>query len=179
MSSTEKALPVNPGVIILDTTCFLQGVSFSRKDIRVAAPEDVVNEVRSRIPKLRLEQMLSSGTVQICGATKEAVNAARQAAEKTGDLPNLSKPDIAVIALAMEQKKVNILPIVYTGDYAVQNVLKSQGIAFRSVANDGIKAMIKWVYKCDACKATFKAPPEGNVCPECGTENHIVRQKKY
>jgi UPF0271 protein len=164
-------------VIILDTRCFLQGVSFSRADIRVAAPEDVVNEVRSRIPKLRLEQMLSSGTVQICGATKEAMTAARQAAEKTGDLPNLSKPDISVIALAMEQKKVNIIPIVYTGDYAVQNVLKSQGIAFRSVANDGIKVQIKWIYKCDACKASFKAPPEGNVCPECGTDGLIRKLK--
>lgn len=164
-------------VIILDTTCFLQGISFSRADIRVAAPEDVVNEVRSRIPKLRLEQMLSSGTVQICGATKDAIASARQAAGSTGDLPNLSKPDISVIALAMEQKKVGIVPIVYTGDYAVQNVLKSQGIAFRSVANDGIKVQIKWIYKCDACKATFKAPPEGNVCSECGTDGLIKKIK--
>nr|MDO8083228.1 NOB1 family endonuclease [Candidatus Sigynarchaeum springense] len=164
-------------VIILDTTCFLQGVSLSRKDIRVAAPEDVVNEVRSRIPKLRLEQMLSSGTVQICGATKDAVIAARQAAGKTGDLPNLSQPDISVIALAMEQKKVGIEPIVYTGDYAVQNVLKSQGIAFKSISNDGIKAIIKWIYKCDACKASFKAPPDGDVCPECGTDGMIKKIK--
>ncbi|MBN2154106.1 MAG: hypothetical protein JW839_21805 [Candidatus Lokiarchaeota archaeon] len=164
-------------VIILDTACFLQGISFSRKDIRVAAPEDVVNEVRSRVPKLRLEQMLSSGTVQICGATKDAIAAARQAAEKTGDLPNLSRPDISVIALAMEQKKVGIEPIVYTGDYAVQNVLKSQGISFKSVANDGIKTVIKWIYKCEACKATFKAQPEGNVCSECGTDGFIKKIK--
>ncbi|MEX2684612.1 MAG: NOB1 family endonuclease [Candidatus Sigynarchaeota archaeon] len=166
-----------PQVIILDTATILQGVSFSRKDIRVTAPEEVLNEVRSRIPKLRLEQLLSSGTVQICGATKEAIAAARQAAEKTGDLPNLSKPDISVIALAMEQKKVNITPIVYTGDYAVQNVLRSQGIAFRSVANEGIKAVIKWVYRCDACKVSFKAPPDGDVCPECGTDGMIKKVK--
>ncbi len=121
--------------------------------------------------------MLSSGTVQICGATKDAIASARQAAGSTGDLPNLSKPDISVIALAMEQKKVGIVPIVYTGDYAVQNVLKSQGIAFRSVANDGIKVQIKWIYKCDACKATFKAPPEGNVCSECGTDGLIKKIK--
>jgi rRNA maturation endonuclease Nob1 len=164
-------------VIIIDTACILQGVSLSRKDIRVAAPEDVINEVRSRVPKMRLEQMLNSGTVQICGATKDGITAARQAAGKTGDLPNLSQADISVIALAMEQKKVGIEPIVYTGDYAVQNVLKSQGLAFRSVANEGIKAVIKWIYKCDVCKTIFKSPPEGDVCPECGTDSMIKKIK--
>nr|MDO8108973.1 NOB1 family endonuclease [Candidatus Sigynarchaeota archaeon] len=165
-------------VIIIDTVCFLQGVSLSRKDIDVAAPEEVINEVRSRVPKLRLEQMLSSGTVQIRGATKDMINAARQAAEKMGDLPNLSKPDIAVIALAMEQKHVGIEPIVYTGDYAVQNVLKSLGIQFKSINNDGIKTIIHWVYKCDACKVTFKnAPQPAGFCPECGTDGMIRKIK--
>jgi UPF0271 protein len=164
-------------VIILDTACFLSGVSFSRKDIRVTTPEEVVKEVRSRVPKLKLEHMLSSGTVQICGATKEAIAEARQVAGKTGDLPNLSQPDISVIALAMESRNVGQSPIVYTGDYAIQNVLKSQGIAFKSIISEGIKVVIKWVYKCDACKASFKALPEGNVCSECGTDGMIRKIK--
>lgn len=163
-------------VIIIDTACFLQGVSFSRKDIAVATPEEVVNEVRSRIPKLRLEQMLGSGNLQIRGATKDAIKAAKQVAQQTGDLPNLSVPDIAVIALAMEQKRVGIEPIVYSSDYSVQNVLKSQGIQFKSVNNDGIKTVIHWIYKCDACKATFKEMPEG-MCPECGTDGMIRKIK--
>jgi rRNA maturation endonuclease Nob1 len=163
-------------VIIIDTACFLQGVSFSRKDIAVCTPEEVVTEVRSRISRLRLEEMRSAG-LQIRGATKDAIKTAKQVAQQTGDLPNLSVPDIAVIALAMEQKRVGIEPIVYTGDYAVQNVLKSQGIQFKSINNDGIKTVIHWIYKCDACKATFKEKPEGDVCMECGTDGMIRKIK--
>lgn len=167
---------MNFQLIIIDTACFLQGVSFSRKDIAVATPEEVVNEVRSRIPRLRLEEMRSAG-LQIRGATKDGIKYAKQVAQQTGDLPNLSVPDIAVIALAMEQKHVGIEPIVYTGDYSVQNVLKSQGIQFKSINNDGIKTVIHWIYKCDACKATFKEMPEGNVCLECGTDGMIRKIK--
>jgi UPF0271 protein len=162
-------------LIILDTAVFLQGASFSRKDIDVAVPEEVITEVKSRVPKLRLEQLIAQGSLQIRGATKTGIEEAKQFAEETGDLQNLSSADIGVIALACEQKKLGIEPIVYTGDYSIQNVLKSQGVKFKSIANDGIKQTIKWVFKCEACESKFKKQPEGNTCPDCGTVGMIKR----
>ena len=162
-------------LIILDTAVFLQGASFSRKDLDVAVPEEVMQEVKSRVPKLRLEQLIAQGSLQIRGATKSGIQDAKKFAETTGDLPNLSNADIGVIALACEQKKLGIEPIVYTGDYAIQNVLKSQGIRFKSIANDGIKQVIKWVFKCEACDAKFKKQPEDNTCPDCGTPGMIKK----
>lgn len=164
-------------VFIIDTSFFLRGVTFSIKSVDVAVPEEVAEEVRSRIPKLQMEKLLASGAMKIRGASNKAIALARQEAEKTGDLPNLSDADIGVIALAMElaaQRSAGIEPIVYTGDYAIQNVLKHKGIKFMTVGNDGISQVIKWVFKCEACDALFKKQPP-RECPECGTEGMFKR----
>ncbi len=157
-------------VVIIDTGFFLRGASFTRKDVIAAVPVHVVGEVKSRVPKLQLEKLLGAGA-QIRRA--RSLDAAKNAAESTGDLPNLSEADLGVIALAMELKAVQPVT-VYTGDYGIQNVLKSLGIHFKSMDGE-IQRIIKWVYKCEACEATFKKPPESNECPECGTEGMIKK----
>nr|MDO8118408.1 NOB1 family endonuclease [Candidatus Sigynarchaeota archaeon] len=159
-----------PPVTILDTSFFLRGASFTRKDVIAAVPEQVVSEVKSRVPKLQLEKLLGAGAQIRCA---RSLDSAKRAAENTGDLPNLSEADLGVIALAMELKEVQSV-IVYTGDFGIQNVLKSLGIKFKSVEGE-IQRIIKWMYKCEACEATFKKPPESGECPECGTEGMIKK----
>ena len=164
-------------VIIIDTAVILHGVSFSRKDVIAAVSEEVIEEVRSTVPKLRLDQFLSNDLVQIRASTADSLKKAKNAATKTGDLPNLSKADLSVIALAIEHDMLGMNTVVYTGDYAVQNVMKSLGINFKSVLNDGIKKVIKWKYKCIACGEIFNKSPIGELCPECGTESMIRKIK--
>ncbi|MHA1791502.1 MAG: NOB1 family endonuclease [Promethearchaeota archaeon] len=163
-------------VIIVDTTIFLySNISVSRKDVEVWITQEVLDELRSKIPRLRMEQYLKNEQVQIRGYSPEHYARAVTAAEETGDMPNLSRTDISVLALALGALEMGISPIVYSDDYSIQNVLKKLGIKFKSMTNDGIKKFIKWIYKCQACGATFKKPPSHDECPECGTPQMIKK----
>ncbi|MHA1681751.1 MAG: NOB1 family endonuclease [Promethearchaeota archaeon] len=164
--------------VILDTTILLYGdVTTTHSDFEVWIPELVLDEVRSKMSRMRVEQLTKKESVKIKYVTKEEIDEAMALAEKTGDLPNLSKADLSVIGLAWQAKGMGVEVTIYSDDYSVQNVLKQSGFKIRSFTNDGITRVVKWVYKCQACGSTFKKPPE-NECPDCGTPGMIKKVKK-
>lgn len=164
-------------VLLIDTTLFLHGNAYftNRNDVEVWIPQEVVDEVKSKISRLRLEQLLNADQTQIRSARAEAMKKAEDAARETGDLSDLSHADIGVIALANEAIRIGLDPLVYTDDYSIQNVLKKQKIKFKSTTNVGIQKLIKWVYICQACGAKFQKPVE--ECKECGTVGLIKKKR--
>ncbi|MFX0102656.1 MAG: NOB1 family endonuclease [Candidatus Hodarchaeota archaeon] len=166
-------------VLLIDTTLFLHGNAHvtNRNDVEVWIPQEVIDEVKSKISRLRMEQVLNADQVQIRSALPEAMKKAEDDARTTGDLGNLSRADIGLIALANEAIRIGFDPIVYTDDYSIQNVLKYQKIKFKSTTNDGIQKLIKWIYVCQACGAKFQKPQQNDECKECGTAGLISKKR--
>ena len=94
--------------------------------------------------------------------SSQAIEAARQAAEETGDVTVLSPADLEVLALALEHEAV-----LATDDYALQNVALHLGLKIEPVGQPAIKRKLRRVRRCRACGRVL----EGNVCPDCGTQS--------
>ncbi|MHA1371745.1 MAG: NOB1 family endonuclease, partial [Promethearchaeota archaeon] len=160
-------------------TILLQGNAYfpERTDLEVWITQEVIDEIKSRIPRMRLEQALNSNHVHVRIPSQKSLKRARTAATKSGDLQNLSDADLSVIALALDGRDMGMNLLVYTDDYSIQNTLKILNVKFRSSTTQGISRVIRWMYVCQACKATFKVLPPRNECPECGTDGMIKKVK--
>ena len=90
------------------------------------------------------------------------VNAANNAAKKSGDFSNLSDEDMSTIALSLQLKAELV-----TDDFAVSNVAKNLNIKVIPVMTTGIKHVITWKYYCPGCKVNFSNVTE---CPRCGNK---------
>ncbi len=101
--------------------------------------------------------------------TPSAVEMAKGASQKTGDLAGLSKVDIDVLALALSSG----CPLV-TDDYRMQNVCESLNHPWRGVIQSGVKEVRNHVLICTACGAVHSR--EG-ICPDCGSALKLKREK--
>ena len=90
------------------------------------------------------------------------VNAANNAAKKSGDFSNLSDEDMSTIALSLQLKAELV-----TDDFAVSNVAKNLNIKVIPVMTTGIKNVVTWIYYCPGCKVNFSKVTE---CPRCGNK---------
>jgi len=107
--------------------------------------------------------------LKIVTPPKKCVALVKEFASLTGDLPNLSKVDIDVLALTYHLKA-----ILLTDDYSMQNVAKEMGIEYKGVLQEGIKEKFHWKYRCKSCGRYFDEYVE--VCPICGGEIKRVRK---
>lgn len=169
-------------IIIVDATIFLHGgfylQALNMKDTETWISPEVAEEIRSVLPRFALDNAIRENWVKLKAASPRALELAKSAAGKTGDLPQLSDQDLTVIALALDAREIeDDSSLVYTDDYSIQNVLKSAGIKFKATTNQGITKVIKWVYTCMACKARFKKPLDDADCPECGTPGLVKKTR--
>ncbi|HVL46972.1 MAG TPA: NOB1 family endonuclease [Candidatus Thermoplasmatota archaeon] len=155
--------------LVLDTSALLSG-----RPVRLAGatyvPPEVLDEMRRPGASARnLEYLLAAG-LAVRAATPGALAAARAAAERTGDLPRLSRADLAVLALA-----VDLGARIATDDYRVQNVAVALGIAHEGRAERGITEAWTWVYRCNGCRRVHATDP--GACPVCGAATRAVRAR--
>ena len=149
------------GFRILDATAFYAGVPFSSQDSYYVTPL-VYDEIK-HIKKNHnaLEILLDSKRLIIQEPKEEFLRKVRNAAEKTGDLNNLSQEDISCIALSLE------LDIeLISDDFAVSNVAQQIGIIIKPIMTKGIKTVGKWIHYCPPCGVSSKKP----TCPNCGNK---------
>ena len=99
--------------------------------------------------------------VRVVKPAGEFVRKVEEKAEETGDLDVLSRADIEIIALALQEKGVLV-----TNDFAVQNVAEALGIKVEKLGK-GIRKRIRWEWYCPACGRRYKRK---GICEVCGTE---------
>lgn len=141
-------------MLVLDSSALMQPIDF---EDACTVPE-VLDEVRNKPSKLRIESAISAGKLRVLEPSPESSSFISEACKKTGD--SLSVTDIKLIALAKD-----LDAILITDDYGMQNVCKLLGIRFRSLSTRGIKKTILWKNFCPNCK---KSVP-GSECPACGS----------
>ena len=155
--------------LILDTSAILsRRVSLMQGN--VATTTSVLDEIR--LGKIARYTGFSSDMMDILAPGKESLAAAREAAEATGDLHELSRTDLDVIALCLD-----LNGILVTDDYAMQNVASRLGLEFMGADLKPIDRDIKWQYRCTGCGKIFQQHVE--ICPVCGHQTkRAVRSYK-
>jgi len=153
--------------LVLDSSVFIQGV-----EVEGYTTPSVVEEIKDRESKLFLESLISAGKVRVIEPSKEAIEKIIQAARETGELEELSKADIEVLALAYELKAT-----IFTDDYNVQNIASLLGLKFRTLKK-GITRVMKWRYVCIGCGRKFSTLPPGGICPDCGSRVKLIPRRR-
>ena len=136
-----------------------------REEILKIAPErEVVINTSNLIWKMPDEESLAR-------ASKFAID--------TGDMAGLSKVDLELLALSIQENKKLI-----TDDYRLQNLAEKAGINWSSISTKGISKLWEWELKCLACKKEYPTPEEPNKkksdwgeCINCGSSLKLKRKK--
>lgn len=145
---------------VLDASAFYAGVPFGSAESYCTTPE-VYDEI-CHIKKSQdvISTLVSLGRLVVRPADDTYVQQVRLAAQRAGDMPQLSKSDVSVLALALQMKNG-----IITDDYAVSNTAKHLNLEVFSVMTRGIRTVGVWQYRCPACG--IRQPP-AHACNRCG-----------
>ena len=146
---------------ILDASAFYAGVPFRSSDVwyTTTLVFDEIKHIKKNHDALGT--LLETNRLKIREPDVESTKTAILAAKNTGDFPQLSKQDISIIALCIENKGD-----IITDDFAISNVAKNLGLKITPIMTRGIKDVGKWVHYCPGCRTNHTS---GTECPACGT----------
>lgn len=147
---------------VLDASAFYAGIPFasSEKSYTTSVVFDEIKHIKKNYDAINV--LIDTNRLEIKDPEIKYVDAVLLKAKQTGDLQNLSKGDLSVIALCLQMKAELI-----TDDFAVSNTAKQVGINVIPVMTKGITHVIDWVYFCPGCEKTFS---KISHCPLCGNK---------
>ena len=147
---------------VLDATAFYAGIPFTSNDsfMTTSAVYDEVEHIKKKHGAL--EMLQQTNRLQIREPSDEFITLVKNASVKTGDSTTISKQDITIIALALENK-IELI----TDDFAVTNVARQLKIQTLSLMTQGISTVGKWIIYCSMCGKEFSKEKE---CPICGSK---------
>jgi UPF0271 protein len=147
---------------ILDATSFYAGVPFSSQEQSFTTP--LVFEEIKHIKKNHdaVQALIDLDRLRIIEPEKKFTDLILEKASQTGDLPDLSKGDVSVLALC-----VQLNGELVTDDYTVSNVAKHLDLKVIPIMTKGISKVLESVYFCPACGKVLKKMSD---CPICGNK---------
>lgn len=155
-------------IYIADTGVFINRKGRDRQLVTVPA---VIDETKAKYTSMEMLIALETGA-KVEQPDPVFRKKIVDRAEGTGDLEELSRTDIDVLAKALEYGKNAVL---MTDDYAVQNVASMIGIKVEPISQSRIKDKIIWGKKCTGCMKRFD---NGEECPICGSPLKKIRKRK-
>ena len=147
---------------VLDATAFYAGMPFVSNDpfMTTSAVYEEIQHIKKK--QGVLEMLQQTNRLQIRDPSEEFISVVRDTADKTGDSVTISKQDVTIIELALE----NNIELI-TDDFAVTNVAKQLKIQTSSLMTQGISTVGKWISYCSMCGKEFSKEKE---CPICGNK---------
>ena len=123
---------------ILDATAFYAGIPFVSNDsfMTTSIVYEEIQHIKAK--QGALEMLQQTSRLQIRDPSEENITIVTNASIKTGDNSTISKQDVSIIALALE----NNLELI-TDDFAVTNVAKQLKIKTSSLMTEGIRTVGK------------------------------------
>lgn len=145
---------------ILDASAFYAGIPFGSLEEHHTTPEvfDEVQHIKKNHDAL--ETLIQTKRLMVRNPEDEYVKIIKNKAGESGDIQELSKEDISILALCLELQGELV-----SDDFAVSNVASNLGIKVSSVMTNGIKDVGRWMYYCAGCGVEFAKITE---CPQCG-----------
>jgi len=146
----------------LDATAFYAGIPFASNDsfMTTSMVYEEIQHIKTK--QGALEMLQQTNRLQIRDPSQENIIIVTDASIKTGDNLTISKQDISIVALALE----NNIELI-TDDFAVTNVAKQLKIKTSSLMTKGISIIGKWISYCSMCGKEFSKQKE---CPICGSK---------
>jgi UPF0271 protein len=92
-----------------------------------------------------------------------SVERVERAARETGDLAELSRTDVRLVAAAYELDATLV-----TDDYAMQNVAERLEVGVDVIAREGIEEQRDWQFQCQGCGRVFDE--NRDRCTVCGSD---------
>tara|TARA_E500000331_G_scaffold25828_1_gene22063 strand:- start:205 stop:690 length:486 start_codon:yes stop_codon:yes gene_type:complete len=147
---------------ILDATAFYAGIPFVSNDsfMTTSIVYEEIKHIKAK--QGALEMLQQTNRLQIRDPSEKNMAIVKDASIKTGDNSTISKQDMSIIALALE----NDCELI-TDDFAVTNVAKQLKIQTSPLMTQGIKTVGKWISYCSICGKEFSKEKE---CPICGNK---------
>lgn len=147
---------------ILDATSFYAGVPFSSQEQGFTTP--LVFEEIKHIKKSHdaVQTLIDLGRLKIIEPEEKFTSIVLEKSKQTGDLSELSKEDISVLALC-----VQLDGELVTDDYTVSNVARHLNFRVIPIMTKGIFKALDSVYSCPACNKNFEKMSD---CPICGSK---------
>ncbi len=162
---------LNKLVIVMDTSALLAKYHLQIPSYlgEIIVPSRVVEEVRDEENKSALTLGLEINRVKVVSPPVEVVSKVVRVAKNIGEHSTLSKTDIEVAATAYMYKQSGCRVVVFTDDYALQNLLAYLEIPFKPLRTTGIKQLLKYRVYCPVCGyVSFDLYEE--TCPICGSK---------
>ena len=146
---------------ILDASAFYAGVPFrsSNNFYTTTLVYDEIKHIKKNHDAIGT--LLDTNRLKIREPDNESTIKAESAAKKTGDLPQLSKQDMSVLALSIELNGE-----IISDDFSISNVAKNLGLKISPIMTLGIRDVGKWIHYCPGCKSRYDI---GKKCLVCGT----------
>jgi len=129
----------------------------------------VVDEVRDRSAKIRIQTAIELGVLKVVQPTEGSRKKVINQSTLLGDIGKVSTTDIDVLALTLDLIASGRRCSLVTDDYAVQNIAHQMGIPFKPLATRGIRYQFLWRLYCPACGRSYPSSFRDNVCSVCGT----------
>ena len=144
---------------VLDATAFYAGIPFVSNDLfmTTSAVYEEIQHIKTK--QGALEMLQQTNRLQIRDPTEKSIISVTDASIKTGDNSTISKQDISIVALALE----NNIELI-TDDFAVTNVAKQLKIKTSSLMTKGISIVGKWISYCSMCGKEFSKQKECSIC---------------
>ena len=154
--------------LVLDTTAFLAALPLMIYTARLVAPPRVIEEVRDRESRERLEVATLVERVEVVEPRERYRWRVKRVAVKLGLHTSLSDTDIDVAALALQLREEGGGEVtVVTDDYALQNLLAKLGVEYMPLRTRGIREAREYILVCPVCGYVSKRYGE-RICPRCG-----------
>ena len=143
---------------VLDSSAFINEYHTDKP----MATVPIVREELEDESAYRFDAMEGSG-MYLHIPDEETVESIERAAGETGDLAELSRTDIRLVAAAFE-----LDGRLVTDDYAMQNVAEKLEVSVEVIAREGITEQRAWTFQCQGCGREFG--DHHDRCPVCGSE---------
>lgn len=162
-------------LIVFDTGAFLAKyhLQIDPRRAEIFTVPHVIEEVHDKESYFALEIGLSIKRVIVLEPDRKSVNNVIEKAREIGEYVSLSKTDIEIAALALKLSRWGRV-IVFTDDYALQNLLLHIGIPFKPLRTMGITLKRRYVIICKNCGYTSVKQDE-KTCPICGAK--LIKKK--
>jgi UPF0271 protein len=142
---------------VLDSSAFIDEY---HTDAKIASIPLVREELEDE-SAYRFDALEGSG-MHLHIPDSETVERIERAARETGDLAELSRTDIRLIAATFELDGTLV-----TDDYAMQNVAEKLEVDVDVIAQEGIDEQREWRFQCQGCGREFDE--NHDRCPICGS----------
>ena len=143
---------------VLDSSAFINEYHTTEQTATIP----LVREELEDESAYRYDAMEGSG-MHVHIPTDETIDTVKRAARELGDLEELSRTDVRLIATTFELDGTLV-----TDDYAMQNVAEKLNVAVEVIAHEGISEQRRWTFQCQGCGREFDERLDR--CEICGSE---------